>query len=257
MAMGAPVEPSMWPENTPDGHLIVVDPFVGLAWEWSRFEWIGVIGKHSTYNVWSVLATATQDTSTWGVKLTHAQLGDGNGHYSAATDGIKRWSARGGRGAGVPVIGGLIRPEEVQAGLIMHKLAFTLGGSQNAPTLLARPPAARTDGKGSDAADYMREGTVVRLNASEATFKQWGLTKEATVVARALCDYGMVLVDNGGDLAIQLQLLDEDATKHRSKWEAVAPGLYNAVKSIPTDQLVVVDPASIAQTIVDEDNFGP
>ncbi len=213
---GVPLDPKMWGEATRDGHIIIVDPFKMLAWEMSRFTGLsdGVINC-STFNVWDL-------------------LGSGAGNPDEGT----RWRARGGRGSGFPIIGGLIRPEELATGEIAHALVFTFTAAKNASGAFV-PPAARNDGRGEAG---LREGTLLQLDPAltDIEFTAWGLTEEGKVVARCLQRYGMYDGDNGGAMALQLQLLDPDPAEHRRKWDALFPGFYTTINRIPTDKFRVI-----------------
>jgi hypothetical protein len=103
------------------------------------------------------------------------------------------------------------------------------------------PPACRSDGL-CVGAQFPIEGMRFQLDPAlgEADFDAWGLTREAKIVARALQTYGMFLCDHGGDMALQVQLLDLSTAEHRRAWEAQWPGLYAAVERIPTDRFRVV-----------------
>jgi len=214
---GVPINDTMWPENTSDGHIVIVDPFRKLSWEMSKYTGIvdGLI-RCTTFNIWD---------------LTGKGVGDPNEGF--------RWKARGGRGSGFPVIAGLIRPEELEHGEINHALVFTF--SKNRDDWLVYP-AARTDG-GNEGTQYPMEGMLFQLDPSltEAVFDAWGLTREAKIVARALQKYGMYVGDNGGAMALQFQLLDPDKAIHARKLEAMFPGIRNAIKKIPTNRLRVID----------------
>jgi hypothetical protein len=209
---GVPILPSMYPENTSDGHIIVVDPFHKFAWEMSRYTGIfnGVIDC-STFNIWDL-------------------TGDGVGD---SREGI-RWDSRGGRGSGFPIIAGIIRPEEILAGEIRHAMVFTFGKNRSDGFY---KPAVRNDGKWTGS-QYPREGMHFQLDPTltDLDFDNWGLDDAGKVLARALQVYGMFDGDNGGDMALEVQLLDPDPDLHRAKWESLVPGFYDNVKKIPTNR---------------------
>ena len=213
---GVPITTSMYGENTKDGHIIIVDPIKMLAWEMSRYTGIrnGLINC-STFNIWD---------------LTGNGVGDGNEGY--------RWRARGGRGSGFPVIAGLIRPEELAEGEIWHALIFTFSKNREKWYL---PPAARSDGY-YVGRQYPMEGMKLQLDPtlSDSDFNRWRLNREGKIVARALQKYGMYDGDNGGAMALQPQLLDQDHDRHRAKWESLFPGFYKNIKKIPTDKFRVI-----------------
>jgi hypothetical protein len=214
---GVPITTAMFGENTADGHISIIDPFKMLAWEMSGYTGIvdGVIDCN-TFNIWD---------------LTGKGVGDGN-------EGA-RWRARGGRGSGFPIIAGLIRPEELEEGEIRHALVFTFPKNRSGSYL---PPAARTDG-GLSGSQYPMEGMLFQLDPAltDSDFDRWGLSREGKIVARALQRYGMYDGDNGGAMAVQLQLLHPSGTEHRAIWESRFPGFYDNVRKIPTDRFRVVN----------------
>lgn len=93
--------------------------------------------------------------------------------------------------AGLPILPGLVRWDEVEAGAITHALRFTVRRTRRAYVHPARHWAS-TDP--SPALPPM--GMRVRLKAS---FDLTGFPPRAQVVLRALKKYGMLVADNGSD----------------------------------------------------------
>lgn len=221
-----PIKPDMWGESTKDGHIIIIDPAKNTAWEMSRFKWKKddkqqMIPTSTTFNIWDL-----------------------NGKGYALPDG-KRWQLRGGRGSGFPVIAGLLRPEQLLHGEIRHALVFTYPDNRRSDTgkdLFISPPAARSDGK-RIGDHYPVEGMLFQLDPSltDNDFDRWGLNREGKIVARALQRYGMYLGDNGGAMALVVQMLDPSKKIHREKWEALFPGFYKNIRRIPTDKFRIVE----------------
>jgi hypothetical protein len=91
--------------------------------------------------------------------------------------------------AGLPILPGLARYDEVAAGAIRHALRFTAERTRRAFVSPARHYA-------SDSTDPALPpmGLRVRLKASVDTS---GLPRQARIVAEALKRYGMILADNG------------------------------------------------------------
>ncbi len=93
--------------------------------------------------------------------------------------------------AGLPILPGLVRYDEVQAGVITHALRFTMSRTQDKYIYPARHYASSlTD------PDLPPMGLRVRLKASVDIS---GMPHDAKVVAQALKTYGMMLADNGSD----------------------------------------------------------
>lgn len=93
--------------------------------------------------------------------------------------------------AGLPILPGLVRYDEVQRGEINHALRFTVNQTRRAYTYPARHWAS-SDPSPSRPPMGMR----VRLKAS---FNINGYPARAQVILRALKKYGMLLADNGSD----------------------------------------------------------
>jgi len=219
--LGVPVTEDMWEEPTPDGHITIIDPFKKLAWEMSRFSWrTGGIPNSSTFNIWDI-------------------TGSGVGNANKG----RRWKTRGGRGSGFPVIAGLIRPEEIAAGEIRHAMVFTFHKNRGADdgSKIFLPPACRSDGRYTGR-QYPIEGMRFQLDPSltDKDFDAWGLSRDGKILARALQKYGMYLGDNGGAMALQVQLLAPTPEKHFQIWEKLFPGFYKNIERIPTDKLRVI-----------------
>lgn len=93
--------------------------------------------------------------------------------------------------AGLPILPGLVRWDEVEAGAIMHALRFTVRRTRRAYVHPARHWAS------SDPSPSLPPmGMRVRLKAS---FDISGFPPKAQVVLRALRKYGMFVADNGSD----------------------------------------------------------
>lgn len=100
--------------------------------------------------------------------------------------------------AGLPIMPGLVRVDEVRSGKMTHAIRFTLHCSRK--NFVA--PATHQAGTGScDAASAPPMGLRVRLNPDR--FDIGTLSPAAQVVAKAMQTYGMILADNGSDFYFQ------------------------------------------------------
>jgi hypothetical protein len=90
--------------------------------------------------------------------------------------------------AGLPILPGLVRYDEVAAGVIAHALRFTASKTSNSHIWPARHDAGDHD------PSLPPMGLRVRLKAS-VDISHFG--KQARVVLQALKTYGMILADNG------------------------------------------------------------
>ena len=93
--------------------------------------------------------------------------------------------------AGLPILPGLARYDEVTAGQITHALRFTVAKTQQGFIL----PATH-DASSSTNANYLPMGARLRLKASFDTSKYTG---EARIILEALKTYGMIVADNGSN----------------------------------------------------------
>jgi hypothetical protein len=114
--------------------------------------------------------------------------------YNTLWDGTP--SNYGSRGAGLPYYAGLIRPWEIIQGHINHALSF--GYSETARDRCVFP-ATKTDGR-SSMSDAIPEGARLQLDPSltEVDFDSMGLDRTGKIIARAMQDYGMFLIDTSG-----------------------------------------------------------
>ncbi len=91
--------------------------------------------------------------------------------------------------AGLPIVPGLVRYEEVEAGAIEHALRFTAPQTRRAYVWPARHFASSLTGP-----EYPPMGQRFRLRAD---FDLTGFSPRIQVILRALQVYGMMLADNG------------------------------------------------------------
>lgn len=112
------------------------------------------------------------------------------------------------RGSGIPALAGLLRPWEIRQGRIEHALAF--GYTETAPDKCVFP-ASKSDGK-SKLPFAIPEGARLQLDPTltDADFDQMGLDSSGKIIARALQEYGMILVDTSGALKIYVEDLDNN-----------------------------------------------
>jgi len=96
--------------------------------------------------------------------------------------------------AGLPILPGLVRFEEVMSGEIHHALRFTVPETQKAYVWPARHYASSLTGS-----QYPPMGQRFRLRAD---FDSSGYSMEVQVILAALKKYGMILADNGSAMYI-------------------------------------------------------
>jgi len=91
--------------------------------------------------------------------------------------------------AGLPILPGLVRYDEVAEGEILHAIRFTAPSTRKAYVWPARHYASSLTGL-----NYPPMGQRFRLKAD---FDVSGFSPEVQVILRALKNYGMILADNG------------------------------------------------------------
>jgi hypothetical protein len=122
--------------------------------------------------------------------------------------------------AGLPILPGLVRYDEVKAGAIRHAIRFTAELTQDEHLWPARHDA------GSSEPSYPPMGARFRLRSD---YEISGYGARARVVLRAMQRYGLILADNGSNWYFQgtrdgrwrNKLLDELKQVLASEFEAV------------------------------------
>lgn len=122
--------------------------------------------------------------------------------------------------AGLPILPGLVRWDEVDDGRIGHAIRFTVACTTTAYVWPARHEA------GVDDPDCPPMGARFRLSAG---FDLSGFSPKTRVILRAMQRFGLILADNGSDWYFQgtrdgrwrNRLLDQLKTVPASAFEAV------------------------------------
>lgn len=169
--IGVPIPLGAEPGKDTDGRMIIIDTVT-----------------YTEYNISNAQRTATGWQS--GTVSVYNILWDGTpvGHSS--------------RGSGIPALAGLLRPWEIRQGRIEHALAF--GYKETAGRCVF--PASKADGD-SMQPFAIPQGARLQLDPSltEVDFDQMGLSPTAKIIARALQEYGMILVDTSGSFKMYLE----------------------------------------------------
>jgi hypothetical protein len=164
---------------------------------------------------------------TWNTRLQ-------GGRWTAGSGAV--WDLRSNRlrpdgwtsadAAGLPILPGLLRYDEVKSGHVDHAIRFTTPITQRAYLWPARHQAGATDDPG-----YPPMGARFRLNAD---YDVSSYSPQARVVLRAMSEYGLVLADNGSAWYFQ-------GTADR-RWPA---RLIEELKQIPASAFEAVDTTSL------------
>jgi len=184
--------------STGDRHVLVVDRDACRLWElFSAYP-------NGSGTSWSAGSGATWDLNSNAMR----PLG---------------WTS--GDAAGLPILPGLVRYDEVAAGEIDHVIRFTAPRTQNAYVW----PASHKAGSGTSSDPPM--GAWFRLKAS---FDISGFSAQNQVILRALKKHGMVLADNGSPFYMSGA---PDPSWNNSD--------LNALKAIPGSAFEAVDVSSL------------
>lgn len=128
--------------------------------------------------------------------------------------------------AGLPILPGLVRYDEVKAGEINHALRFTINKTQKAYI----HPATHYASNSTDA-NLPPMGLRLRLKAD---FDTSGYTGDSLVILQALKKYGMIVADNGSNWYI--------SGESNSNWDDED---LNQLKAVPGSAFEVVEAGTI------------
>lgn len=214
IARDMPIPDGVWPEAESDAHMLLVDPKARKSWDFSR--------ARKTSNGWMASTISVWDLNGPGYKAPF------KGDY---------WWMVGSRGSGFPLIAGLIRPEEIEAGEIKHALVFgssinRRSSSPGGKAELCSPTASRTDGT-EDGTQYIAEGARLQLDPT-LNLDTLNLSPATKIVARAMQKYGMYDGDNSADFSIVFQNLGPDG----GKWKNY--NFFQDLQNIPIDKFRVL-----------------
>jgi PKD repeat protein len=204
-AFGAfPIPATARQDPSGDGHLAVYDPATQREWD-----------------MWQ----ASNGTGSWTSSAGAAVSMNGNGVAPAGT--------ASGNAANFPLLGGLIRPEEILQGRIDHALVFGMPGVNNTGYVC---PATHNDGDTTSASAPM-EGTRFQLDPAvdvdALAVPAWKKT-----IMRAMQTYGLYLRDSSGSLAVYAE---NPVSRGYDAWAKVGlSGGSVSLSGIPWDKLRAV-----------------
>ena len=109
--------------------------------------------------------------------------------YDLASHDLRPDGWTSGDAAGLPILPGLVRYDEVESGEIRHAIRFTAPETQSAHIW-----PARHDASGNTGSSYPPMGLRLRLRAD---YDISGFSEKVQVILQALKTYGLILADNG------------------------------------------------------------
>ena len=159
---------------------------------------------------------------TWDTRNTPTGWTAGSGAvFDLRSNALRPAGWTSADAAGLPILPGLLRYDEVKAGHVDHAIRFTTDVTDRSYTWPARHEAGSVDDP-----SYPPMGARFRLKAS---FPVGSYSPDAQVVLRAMKRYGLILADNGSPWFFQgtaderwsAALVDELKTVPASAFEAV------------------------------------
>lgn len=157
-----PIPDNAVPDFESDGHMLILNSSRTYSWDLYRAR-----------------RTATGWAADWGTAFDLTGTGVQPPGWSSA------------RQAGVPLAAGLVYYEAIRAGRIEHALAMSF--SYPGPCFV--PPASIGGGRYTGP-DAMPMGARLQLDPA-LDINSLGLSPAARIIARALQEYGMIVVDQG------------------------------------------------------------
>jgi hypothetical protein len=209
----APIPDGAIPDAQSDHHLALIDRAAHTAWD-----------------MWEAENRNGQWYSNTGIKYDL----NGPGVFSTAELGVKNGESvhqhGPGRAPGVPIIAGLAMYDEVESGHIRHKIAAATRFVAYQEFVF---PAAWTDGTCDGG---IPEGSVLQLDP-KLDLLQFDLTPEERTLARAMQEYGMVLVDYAGANVVYAEGLYGQKNKN---WDGKIREWTGGIVGIPMENYRVL-----------------
>jgi hypothetical protein len=160
---------------------------------------------------------------TWATHKDGTRWYAGSGaHWSLKSNALRPAGWTSADAAGLPILPGLLRYDEVAAGHVDHAIRFTT----NVTDRHYMWPARHQAGSVSDLT-YPRMGARFRLKAS---YSGAGLRTDTRVVLAAMKSYGLVLADNGSPWYFQ--------GSQDTRW---SEAMLDELKRIPASAFEAVD----------------
>lgn len=211
-----PMPDNVWPDPEKDGHMLLVDPALMKTWDFSRLKRLS-----SGPVKWSATRVDIWDLKGGGFREPFAGA---------------RWWELGARGSGMPLIAGLIRMEEIEAGKIEHSLAVAtpvnLKSTREGGGKELCSPASRTDGTGVGSW-FIPVGARIQLDPA-LNIDSLDISAPTKVIARALQKYGAFVADGSPTLKLYLQNLGPEDFL----WEKY--GRFEDLQNIPIERFRVI-----------------
>ena len=216
---GVPIPKKAEPDGEHDAHMTIID-----------------LDQKRCYDMWQV---GKQKDGTWATNAAIAYDLDGSGVYDINDfshvhndESIHYYGPC--RASGVPSIAGLIMHHEIEAGIIEHKLAFAC---QQVGLQEFGYPAVWTDGW---LPGGIPEGITIQLDP-KLDLEELNLSAEGKIIAKALQEYGAVLVDYCGGCTFYAEGIFDENDKRT--WDNILT--EDDVKNIGFDNYIFIKPERV------------
>ena len=164
---------------------------------------------------------------TWNTRVRDGRWVAGSGAvWSLRSHRLRQDCWTSADAAGLPILPGLLRWNEVRAGKVDHAIRFTTDVTSRHHLW-----PARHDAGSRDSLAYPPMGARFRMKAG---FSTRGFSAYAVAVITAMKRYGLVLADNGSPWYFQ--------GEQHARWPA---SLVEELKTIPASAFVAVDTSSL------------
>jgi hypothetical protein len=194
-----PIPAGAKPSEDADHQLVIIDWYQRKTWDFWNLQYVDGEWRAGAAYVWGLDGTGVSPNGQWTVG-----------------------------GASIPLTAGIIRDEEIEAGVINHPLLCSLHTPK--ANRKVYPPAATADGRTYDTW-AIPEGARIQLNP-DLDLDSLGLSRTAKIIAKALQEYGMVVKESAGSFAIYAEHTN---TADWSKWSLTG----NILTSIPAQWRIV------------------
>ena len=192
------------PDGTGDRHILIIDQDACVL--------------HELFNAWP------NGDGTW-------RAGSG-ARFDLSSNDLRPAGWTSADAAGLPILPGLVRYDEIEAGVIDHAIRFTAPQTQRAYVW----PATHYASSITDTS-YPPMGQRFRLKAD---FDISGFSKDARIILTAMKTYGMILADNGSPWYISGAPDDRFSNSVLHELHSVTGTAFEAVDGT----VLMVDPTS-------------
>lgn len=206
-----PIPAGATPDVERDQHMLVIDRERGLEW--------GCYHMRYASGSWTGGLCATADLTSSGVRVPKPQASPW-------------WLAHGARACGFPLVAGLIRIEEIEAGRIDHALVVAYPHIRKS---VFTPPASTPSAIGAAAPLGVPCGGRFQFDPS-VDVTTLGLSRSGQIIVRALQEYGAYV----GDYSGALSLYAENSPAAQAYWASGVLGMYELQDKIDLTRLRVI-----------------